>query len=323
MAINKKQAELIGIFKGLPYKNSYYTNKFAKKHLTVSDTINFDEVSDALSTLSIIPRGTKLPILDNRGFARISVRPDIIGGKSVITTNELLEIQAGQFELSNEAKNNFVELKERHLLNLKNALYRTMERASAEAYLKGEIKLAETGDVINFNYKTPTDLNFTEKTDNWELFILDLVDRYTKANGLEPSLVEVDMAIFKKMMASEKFRETAKAYNTHSITVNDRVVPAFNIFGITVSALPTAYGLDGQIIDTENLIYVSNNETFVQAYAGIGYATDKGLEIFKGEALVNEIIQKDPATHSFTVQSGYCPIIALPDRVQRYKVTVK
>lgn len=324
MAITKKQAELIGIFKGLPYTDNYFSSKFKNKHFTIAETVKLDEVANDLAEMSIIPRNTALPILDAKGFRRVAITPDILGNKSTLTATELLEIQAGQSETATEAQDNFNTIRDRHLIKLKNAYEISKERLATEIYLKGKVTLPISKDVIDLGYEEKISKDFKKSTDDWGVFILGLVSEYQKLNGIYPNLIEVSMDIFQEMLKDETLRNQAQVYNTNQLGVlSNTNIPAFVIYGYTVIALPNAIGVDGKAITTEKLAILSNNETFTSIYTGIPYSNGNKLSMFKGEYLIDEIIEKDPARQYFTFQSGYCPIIALPKRVVRYEITVK
>lgn len=323
-----KQAELMGVFSALPTGalDTYYLDKFRNAYYTAGETIKLDEVITELASLSVVPRGTKAKQIKVNGFVRETVTPDIISGKSSLTTNELLQLQAGQVDtvVNGKVVDNYQVIKEKHLMKLKNGLVNTQAKMSAELYLTGKVSLTESGDEIDFGFEEVKAVSKKRKEIDWTLFILELVNEYKKANGIYPTTIEVDSAIFTEMLKDETFRDQIKTFNSGTLTTvnNNYVQPVLNILGYQLKALPTAVGLNGKDIDTANQIFVSNESEFVKAFAGLSYAEDNQLKLFSGEYLITETIEKDPASQHFILESGFVPIIPIPKRIKRYKLTL-
>lgn len=92
--------------------------------------------------------------------------------------------------------------------------------------------------------------------------------------------------------------------------------------GYNIRSLVPAVNSENQMIDTTDLIYLSNDTEFVKGYTGITYADNGQMRIFVGEYFIDEITKKDPDSVSYSLQSGFVPIIPLSKRVMRYKVTL-
>lgn len=326
--MTKKQAELIGVFSAIPAKaiDTYYLDKFNNVFTTIGETIQYDELGTELISLGIIRRGTELPKIKVDGFTRNSVTPDIIGGKSTFTTNDLLQLQPGQVEtvVNGQIVNNYQAIVDRHLTKLKIGYLNTATTMAAEVFLKGKCKLPDSNAVIDYGYTEPTEKTFKKKEIDWTKFVLELVEEYRKENKIYPTTIEVDSEIFKEMIQNDVFRDQVKAFNHGNLkTSNGRPAqPVINILGYDVKSLVPAVDSDGKEIDTKNLIYVSSNVEFVKGYTGIPYAEDNKLKIFSGEYFVDEITKKDPDSVSIGLQSGFVPIIPIAKRVMRYKLTL-
>lgn len=326
--MNLKQAELMGIFSAIPTGSidTYYLDKFKNTYATAGETIKLDEVITELTSLSVVPRGTKAKQVKVNGFVRETVTPDIISGKSSLTTNDLLQIQAGQVDtvVNGKIVNNYQIIKDRHLAKLKNGLINTQARMSAELYLTGKVSLPESADEIDFGFEKVKAISKQRANMDWTLFILELVNEYKKSNGIYPTTIEVDTTIFGEMLKDATFRDQIKAFNSGTLTsINNKFAqPVLNVLGYQIKALPNAVGLDGKDIDTANQIFVTNDSEFVKAFAGLSYAEDNQLKLFSGEYLITEVIEKDPASQQFILESGFVPIIPIPKRIKRYKLTL-
>ena len=324
--MNFKQAELMGVFSVLPTGtiDTYYLDKFSNNYFTAGESIVLDELITELSSLSIVPRGTKAKEIRINGTARKTITPDIIAGKSSLTTNELLQIQAGQVEtiINGKVVDNFQVVKDRHLTKLKNGLTATQTRMSAELFLTGKVTLPESADVIDYGFNKVEEVKKNKGEIDWTLFIMDLVEKYKAKNKVYPTNIEVDSSIFKEMLNDENFREQVKAFGMAGAVANNKY-PTLNILNYQISVLPHAEDAQGKAIDTDKLIVLSNNSEFVKGYVGLSYAENNQLKLFSGEYLVDEVTEKDPATQYFTLMSGFVPVIPMPQRIQRYKLTLE
>ncbi len=333
MPINKRQAELIGVFAGVPVNtvNKYYLEKFkGTPFMTISDSFKLDEVIGELTTLSIVPRGTKAPAIKVNGHERITITPDIIKGTATLTPLETLELQAGQVStvINGQVVDNKALIESKKMAILKSGYENTRATMAAELYLTGKVTLPESGDDIDFGYKTPTALNFKVSEDQWEIFLVDRITDYVKENKMYPETIEVDVEILKSMMKNVNLRETQKAYSIAEIAPNaarslEQTYPNFNILNMKVSALVPATDIKGNPINTDGLMYLSTASEFTNAYVGLEVSNGQSVQMLKAEYFVNEIIEVDPAGKKYVFQSGYCPIIPVPKRVMRWKVTIK
>lgn len=324
MAISKKQAELIGVFVGLPTKvNDYYLKKFNKQINTIGSEIKFDEYITELIRLGIVPRGTKAPIVKINGFTRSSVIPDIISGESPLTVDELLQIQAGQVEtvVNGNIINNLEALKQRHLDKLKSGWLNTMSAMASEVFLTGKVTLPTSKDVIDYGYSNVVDKQVKKAEMNWYIFFTNLVNDYVKENGIYPTDIEVDSKVFEAMLSDSNFVEQIKAFSNVNLGKEGETV-ILNVLGAKVKLLPKAFGLNGDEIDTANLIYVSNNEAFIKGFAGITTANNGKLEVINTDVLISEEVKNNPASQSYLLESAFCPIIPLAKRVKRIKLTL-
>lgn len=324
MAISKKQAELIGIFMGLPTKvNDYYLRKFKRQYNTIGSEIKFDEFVSELAKLSVVPRGTKAPIIKVNGFSRISVTPDIISGESPLTVDEILQIQAGQVDIIVNGKitNNLEALKQRHLEKLKAGWLNTMSTMAAELFLTGKVELPISNDVIDYGYKAVVDETKKKSEINWYTYFTQLINDYVKENGIYPTDIEIDSKILEAILSDTTFIGQVKAFSNSTLSNSDDQI-IFTILNVNIKILPTAYSLNGTPIDTSNLIYISNNESFVKAYAGVTTASNGKLEVIPTDVLITEEIRNNPASQSYLLESAFCPIIPLPQRVKRIKLTL-
>lgn len=333
MSINKRQAELIGVFAGVPVNsvNKYYLEKFnGTPFMTISDSFKLDDVVGELTTLSIVPRGTKAPAIKVNGFERITITPDIIKGTAALTPLETLELQAGQVStvVNGQVIDNKALIESKKMAILKSGYENTKAAMAAELYLTGKVTLPVSGDSIDFEYKAPTAVNFKTSDDQWEIFLVDRITDYVKENKIYPETIEVDVEILKSMMKNANLRETQKAYSIAEIAPNaarslEQTYPNFNILNMKVTALVPATDINGNPIDTTGLMYLSTASEFTNTYVGLEIANGQSTQMLKAEYFVNEVVEVDPAGKKFIFQSGYCPVIPIPKRVMRWKITIK
>jgi phage major capsid protein E len=333
MPINKRQAELLGVFAGVPVNtfNKYYLEKFnGTPFMTISDSFKLDDVIGELTTLSIVPRGTKAPAIKVNGFKRITIKPDIIKGTAAMTPLETLELQAGQTEtiINGQVVDNRTLIESKKMAILKTGYENTKATMAAELYLNGKITLPVSGDEIDFGYAAPTAVEFKTSDDQWEVFLVDRITDYVRKNKMYPETIEVDVDILKAMMKNANLREVQKAYSIAELAPNaakslEQTYPNFNILNMRVTALVPAVDTKGNAIDTAGLMYLSSAAEFTNTYVGLEVANGQTTQMLKAEYFINEVVEVDPAGKKFIFQSGYCPIIPIPDRVMRWKVTIK
>lgn len=320
-----KLAYLIGIFEGLPVgaMNTTYLDRFTQTIFSPTETIKFDEIHNTLEVLGVVPRGSKASEIKVNGFARSSVTPDIISGNARMSVNDITKIQQGQSltVLKGQTVDNGTAVKARLLQELKTRLERTKVYMANELFLKGEVVLPISNVKIDFGYAEPEAKTFKKANMNWTSFFNDIRNDYMDENGIFPTHVEVDKAIFNEMLQSATFRDQVKAFNSVNLGITNNV-PTLNILGTIVSQLVPAFGLDGKPIDTANMVYVSNNSEFTKAYAVLLMAENDRITPFEGEYLLQEIIEKDPVGYLLKIESAFCPIIPIANRVKRYKLTL-
>lgn len=323
MGISKKQAELIGVFNGLPTPqiNDYYLKKFTQNHLTIGESIKYDELTDELIVLGIIPRNSKAPIVTVNGFTRSSVKPDIIAAESTLTAGEILEIQAGQVDtiVNGQVVNNAEAIKQRHLTRLKTGWYNTMSRMAAEVFLTGKVALEKSGDEIDYGIPAVVDKSVKESEVNYYTLLHQLATEYEKEQGVAPTDIEIDMSLFNKMLQNDSFLEQTKVFNMASVGRNDDQI-VLNVLGYNVKVLKPAVNVKGETIDTTNMIYISNNQSLIKGFAGLVTGANGRLDAVKTDLLVTEIVNTNPATQSILFESAFLPIIPLPNRIKRVKI---
>lgn len=328
--MNKKQAAFMGIFdETKTFVRKHYSDRFKRSFATISDTIRFDMVTSELIQLSIVPRGTKAPFVKLGGFSKESITPDMIKGTAAYTPEEILELRAGQMDVAigGAVVNNKQYIIDKKIMMLKTGYENTVEAMCAELFLTGKFKLAESGDEIDFGFPEPEEITFTQGTDNWELILIDAIDKYVEKNRKYPELIEVDREILKAMIKDKNLNQQQIAFgftqivpNTHSL---EQRYPTLNILDMTVKALVPAVGVDGEAISTTNMMYLSNTESFVKAYTGIPNVQGNELGMEKSEYIIDEVIEHDPPAKKFIFTSGFCPIIPLVNSIMRFKITIK
>lgn len=328
--INPRQAELMGIFAALPTNvTTHYLSKFQNgtPFMTSSDSFNVIELMRELISLAVVPRGTKAPDIKINGHNTINIRPDIIKGTATLTPLENLEIQAGQTQmiLNGQLVDNGKFLDEKKLSMLKSGYMNTKARMCAELFLTGKITLPESKDVIDFKTKPAIPKTFTKGTNNWEVFFLDLLDEYVEKNKVFPTKIEVDKEILKEFLTDEKLAKQNIAYNIVDIipqkTLEQRY-PHFNILNMKIETLVPATNVVGKKIDTENMVYLSNEAEFTETYVGLEVAVNNSVLMLKADVHIDEIVEKDPPVKKYIFQSGYCPVLPITERIMKYKVTI-
>ena len=331
--LTKRQAELLGRFAGLPVNiTNYYLNKFTRNtpFMTIADSFNTEELIGELVMLSIVPRGTKAPYVELNGFKTFNVKPDMIKGSATLTPLDNLEIQAGQTPTiyNGTVIENGKYLDEKKLSILKNGWENTRAAMASQLYLTGVIPLKNSGDKLDFKFATPKGLTFTRGVDYWELFFIDRITEYIKENQKAPTHIEVDKEILKEIVKDANLAGQQKAYNFVQILPKaaqelEQRYPDINILNMMITTLVPAIGLDGKVIDTENMIYLSNDGEFISTYVGIGVAVGNDVRMIKADVYVDFLIQKDPAEKKYILESGFCPVVPVPKRIMRWKITMK
>lgn len=328
--INPRQAELMGIFAALPTNvTTHYLSKFQKStpFMTISDSFNITELMKELITLSIVPRGTKAPDIKINGHKDINIRPDIIKGTATLTPLENLEIQAGQTQMiyNGQIVENGKFLDEKKLSMLKSGYVNTKASMCAELFLTGKLTLPVSKDVLDFGAKSAGTKTFTRGTDSWAIFFLNLIDEYVEKNKMYPTKIEVDKSILSELVEDEKLAKQNVAYNIVDVipqkTLEQRY-PHFNILNMKIETLVPATNVSGKKIDTENMIYLSNEAELTETYVGLEVAVNNSVMMLKADVHIDEIVEKDPPVKKYVFQSGYCPVLPIADRIMKYKVTI-
>lgn len=217
--MTKKQAELIGVFSAIPTLSidTYYLAKFKNTVTTIGESIKYDELGTELISLGIIPRGTELPKVKIGGFTRNTVTPDIIGGKSVLTSNDIIQLQAGQVEtvINGTIINNYEAIQDKHLKKLKTGLINTQAVMASEVYLTGKCVLPISKEIIDFGYDKPITKKIEKSNIDWTTFFLELIEEYRRTNQIYPTTIEVDSKIFKEIIQNKRLETKLR----HLITV--------------------------------------------------------------------------------------------------------
>lgn len=330
--MNKKIAELIGVYFGIPTNNqvtTYYLNKFRQKFTTPYEVVKFDEVFNELQLLSIVGRDVEAPNVKEGGFTRKTMTPDVIKGAITLTGSELMQLQPGQAPVyvNGEKVDNSTKIRDRKLLQLKLSFIRTQEAMSSEIYLTGKLTLPLTQSVFTFDETDNVKKTFTASQDDLSVFLLGLVDEFYKENKIAPTKIEIGIDIFKELMKNEAFKSQAKAFNIASVTNNQggngNIYPSFNVLGYEFQVLPNAENVSGEMIDTSKLIILSNDNEFTQVYCGLSVLENEQLKVIETDVYIDEIVKKDPATMKYLLQSAFIPFIPVSKRIKRYAITIK
>ncbi|WP_064610394.1 major capsid protein [Streptobacillus moniliformis] len=325
-------AELLGIFYGLDITKTvrkYFSNKFKNDYTTVNTVIKYDDLIHSLSLLEVVPRDTKAPILKQDGFVRKTVEPDVIKGTQVITPEELSKMQAGQVEtyIKGEKVNNSDIVYNRKMQALKIAYERTVEAMATDLYLNGKLVFKNSGNEFTIGSDdeiSVTEKQFTKKTEEFTTFLIDLITKFEKENTVLPNTIEIGTDLFKYLMSDETFSRTIRTFNHGGINKGDNSeYPTFGLLNYQIKVLPLATGVDGKTIETKNLLILSNDSEFTNVYAGLGVKEGDKVKMIEADVYINEKAEDDPVRQKITLQSAYMPIIPLPKRVKRYKVTFK
>ena len=289
--INKRQAEMMATFAALPTNvTTHYLEKFNKNapFMTISDSYNMQDLISEMVTLSIVPRGTKAPDIKINGHRTSNVRPDIIKGSATLTALENLEIQAGQTAMffNGQVIENGQYLDEKKLGMLKSGYVNTKASMCAELFLTQKITLPISKAKVDFGSYTAIAKTFTKGTNNWEIFFLDLIDEYVELNKMYPTKIEVDKSILKALIVDEKLSKQQIAYSIVDIIPQktlEKRYPHVNILNMQIETLVPATDSQGKKIDTEDMIYVSNDAEFLETYVGLEVVVGESVRMLKSD----------------------------------------
>ena len=154
---------------------------------------------------------------------------------------------------------------------------------------------------------------------------MNLIDEYASKNQMFPTKIEVYKSILSELIKDEKLAKQNIAYSIVDIipqkTLEQRY-PHFNILNMKIETLVPATNVAGKKIDTENMIYLSNEAEFTETYVGLEVAVNNSVLMLKADVHIDEIVEKDQAVKKYIFQSGYCPVLPITDRIMKYKVTI-
>ena len=329
MAINTKNAELMGIYQGLKPENvvsTYYQDKFRNDYSTKSATLVFDDLVGNLKSLAIVPRNTKAPVIKEGEFIRNTFTPDIIKGSAPLTPDELFAMQAGESPIlfKGQSISKADQIRDGKLKSLKLAYIATKEKMAAEIYLTGKLTMPETGRELVFDETTNTSKNLV--VTGWQEFILELVEEFAKDNGFVPTRIELGSAIFKELMKDKDFAKLITAYNQANVADKDtgykNIYPSYNLLGYRLDVLPPTNLYSGNL-DTSNLVIVSSDVEFVNTYVGLTVINNDKVEVVETDVYIDYDVDKPTTSQSYILTSGYLPVIPISKRVKRYNLTVK
>lgn len=311
-----------------PYRSYTFLNRFRNANapiFTVSDTINFDQELDSLAIAKIVDRTTKAPFGKINGFARTTQKPGVIKQGAGLNPTDSLLLEAGKpIQTANGAVSSLDYIMAKKMTTVINNIETTAEYLSEEIFVNGTATF-ENGDKIDYEYEPATAASFTASDD-----IIVLIERYLKEyeeTGYPATRVEVGATLWEKMISNKNFKESVYMFNNKLATVREGKynMSALEISGATVSKLPTMRTSKGVVIDTDDMMILSNDIALIAGYAGMIIPALEGQymgEMATGEIRTDFIVgDRELGLGKLVGQSAYLPIVLNKNFIKRYTFT--
>lgn len=312
-----------------PYRNYTFLNRFKGANApiyTIGEVINFDQELESLSVAKIVDRNTKAPFGKINGFARTDVKPGVIKQAAALNPADSLLLKAGQpVQTTNGTMSSLDYIMAKKMTAIVNNIEITQEYLSEEIFVNGKLTL-DNGTTIDYEYEAAEAASFTS-TDDIIVFIEKALKAYEEANGYPATRVEVGATLWEKMISNKNFKESVYMFQNKLATVREGKynMSALEISGATVSKLPTMRTAKGLVIDTDDMMILSNDIALIVGYAGIIAPAQEGQTM--GEMVVGELRtdlisgDKELGVARLVGQSAYVPIILNKNFIKRYTFT--
>lgn len=312
-----------------PYRNYTFLNRFKNANapiFTVSDTINFDQEINSLAIAKIVNRTTKAPFGKINGFVRTTQKPGVIKQGAALNPTDSLLLQAGKpIQTANGAVSSLDYIMAKKMTTVMNNIETTAEYLSQEIFINGTA-IFENGDKVDYEYDAAEAASFTA-SDDIIVFIEGALKAYEEANGYPATRVEVGQTLWEKMISNKNFKESVYMFQNKLATVREGKynMSALEISGAIVSKLPTMRTSKGVVIDTDDMMILSNDIALIAGYAGMVVPALEGQymgEMATGEIRTDFIVgDRELGLGKLVGQSAYLPIILNKNFIKRYTFT--
>ncbi len=305
-----------------PKVQTHYLGRFQNanpEYMSDNETILLKDLNDYLVEANIIERGSEIPFIKVNGVESMAITPDIVAAayelKPIMNGGTVTFIGGQQVDPQKYQE-------DRLLLKLKNAILKTKEKMAANAFLQGKYIQANTQTEIDFKFNNPI-VKDAKKIDNWVTFFFDIIDDYEKKNGVMPDRIELGRTLFDKLIKNNEFIEVAKAYSNSIGLSSDEKQVYLDLLGQRISKLRTAQDFDGNDIQTDNMIYLSNDNALVPVFAALEAVDSTGKPyVFVGKEILDQTLaNKETARAKMFCKTGFAPVVALKDLIVRYEIS--
>lgn len=299
-----------------------YSTKFlnsGNKYLSPTERIRIEDLTDYFVTAGIVGRDEILPIVDKNGFAVTEFEPDIIGAQALFSPSDIIQLQAG-IPLITSTGNEIPTIKQlenKYSRIIAAALGNKFERMCAEAYLKGTY-VDKDGVLINVGVTENKSLSFTAKT-VYSDEILALLLKYHTKHGMFPK-VEIGEKIFTAL----KNEANNSRQNINNVKFVFGEQPYLELGEKKIELLTNGKDATGEVIDTQNMIILSDPKGLAVGYGCLMYGDIKSNEskLIRAELIAGDTrVEETSGSKGLWGKSAPMPIVLSLEKFERYEVT--
>ena len=304
--------------------SEYYYSKFVNsgnEYLSPTEKIRIEDMNDFFVTAGIVGRNDILPIIGKDGSNIIEFEPDIIGSQYIYQPSDLIAAQAGVPAITTTGQ----EIKPIEQLEAKAARFlgaalknRAIKQCN-QAYLKGTYT-DKNNKVFNVGVTDETELQWNSKTKYSDEILKVIMEYHTKV-GVFPE-VEVGLTVFNAL----KNEANDTRQNINNVKFVHGESPYLEMGeGLKINLLLDAKGVDDALIETKDLIILSQRSNLAVGYGCLQYGDVKTNQskLIRAKTIAGDLrVEAMTGSTGMWNKSAPMPCLLSLSRYKRYKVTI-
>lgn len=323
--MNKKMIYLISLIATATQKINVpqvYSQRFKNSdniYYSPTEKIRIDDLTNHFLVAGLVDRNEILPLLGKDGFNTLEFEPDVIGGQFQYQPSDLLTLGAGVPLYTKDGKEitSIQALEAKYAKMAAAAITNKFERQAADAYLKGTYT-DKAGKTYEVGVKANKTLTWTGKIKSDELIALQM--EFVEKHSIAPR-IEVGIEIFNAI----KNEANNSQQNINGVKFSAGNEPNLTVGNLKVELLKGAKGTDGKMIDTKNMLILSDPSILAVGYGCLTYGDIKtnDVKLMRTDILAGELaVEVTTGSKGLWAKSAPMPVLLSTARFNRYTITL-
>lgn len=315
--LTQSQIKLTGLYNGVEAVSYQpYTQYFSEANTPVEThrkEIKIDELFNQLVKAKLFPRNATPPTFVQDGKDSIYVTPNYCGGSEPVDPMEFFGQNAVVTLEATDENSQEIQVLKRKMSIIKAGIENTKNDMASEAFLLGKVGNLSLGLSVPEDFVVDTTAN--EKV---SVKITTLIKDYWRKYKVIPKVTVGDKV--SNLLVDEVNAGGGKR-NKGDYQLDqegDKLTLKIDNIGYNIEVLPLASDLNGDDIDSDEMIILRAPRNLLWVYAGIGFKSGTSGRVFMGQVLVTETEVDNNGCYDIYGRSAPFPIIINPEMHRRY-----